>query len=133
MVSPLVEVEREALRLKNAGKLMDAIRNFERIVSENPEWEHGSPFFNMAQCFEDLGEVASADKNYLESLKRSPRNPYFLGSYASFLLLTEKHESALARFMELKAVYDSMGDKIGSDDATRTIAGIRETLCRSSV
>ena len=83
----LIEIEKKALEALSAGRLEEAANFFESIVSEMPDWEHGTALYSLACCYEDLGNITSAEKCYREALQYEPENPTFLGGLASFLYL----------------------------------------------
>src|SRR5436190_21573905 len=96
MKSHLIDIERKALQLRNTGQLKEAAELFAVIVKEQPDWEHGMAFYNLAYCYEDLGELALAEKCYRDALRYEPTNPYFTGGLASFLYLHGDTDEAFA-------------------------------------
>jgi len=101
MKSDLVKLEQDALKLMNSGKKAEAAELFSAIIKEQPSWEHGEAFYNLAVCYEDLGELHKAAENYLQALKYEPRNPYFLGGYASYLYLHGEPNAAFEAYLRL--------------------------------
>lgn len=87
MKSHLIEIEQRALKALTAGHLKEAANLFESIVNEMPDWEHGTALYSLACCYEDLGNITSAEESYREALQYEPENPTFLGGLASFLYL----------------------------------------------
>src|SRR5713101_2028982 len=87
MKSHLIETDRKALQLRNTGHLKEAAELFATIVKEQPDWEHGTAFYNLAGCYEDLGELTLAEQCYRDALRYEPKNPHFLGGLASFIYL----------------------------------------------
>ena len=81
----LAELERKAIEFRNSGHLEKAAEIFSTIVKEQPDWEHGMGFYDLAVCYEDLGRLDSAQESYEAAIRYEPANPIFLGGLASFL------------------------------------------------
>jgi hypothetical protein len=54
--SDLINLEKRALDLWKSGHVKEASGIFSTFVEEQPGWEHGSAFYNLACCYEDLNE-----------------------------------------------------------------------------
>jgi Tfp pilus assembly protein PilF len=121
--SDLIKLEQEALALRNSGNLKRAAELFASIVAENPDYEHGECFYNLAGCYEDLGELNRAEENYRRALDHEPKNPYFLGGYASFLFLHRDARSAFAEYRKLWKVEHYSGN---TAQAEKALLGLRE-------
>jgi Flp pilus assembly protein TadD len=93
------------------------------IVKENPGYEHGSCFHDLAGCYEDLGELDKAEENYRRALEYEPKNPIFLGGYASFLYLHRDPQSAFEEYLKLWKLENCSGNKAQAD---KTMPGLRE-------
>jgi len=104
MRSHLIEIEQKAFQLRNVGQLKEAAELFAAIVNEQPDWEHGSGFYNLATCYEDFGEIALAEQCYRNALRCEPRNFYFLGGFASFLYLHGEASQAFDAHLHLLSV-----------------------------
>jgi len=100
----LIDLERRALDFKNSGQLEGAAELFSAIVKEQPDWEHGMGFHNLAQCYEDLGQLELAEECYNAALRYEPANPIFLGGLASFLYLHGEPEKAFDAYLEVLEV-----------------------------
>jgi hypothetical protein len=107
--SHLIEMERKAFELRNAGRLKEAADIFSLIVHERPDWEHGAAAYSLANCYEDLGEL---------TLAYGPTNPIFLGGYASFLYLHGEAGKAFESFLELLIVERKNRNQTGIKNAT---------------
>lgn len=107
------DLERKGLQLRNAGQLKEAAELFAAIVKEQPDWEQGTGFYNLACCYEDLGELALAEKCFRAALQYEPRNSYFLGGLASFLYLHGDIDKAFASYLTLLEVERESGDQRG--------------------
>jgi tetratricopeptide (TPR) repeat protein len=83
----LVELEKRALALKCAGNPGDAVVLLEKLLEEQPGWEHGYGAFNLAECYEEQGNLEKARVAYAEAVARNQIDPVLLGGYASFLFL----------------------------------------------
>jgi Flp pilus assembly protein TadD len=100
----LVELEQRALDFRNSGHLEEAAKLFSKIVKEQPDWEHGMGFYNLAGCYEDLGRLELAEEYYNAALRFEPANPIYLGGLASFLYLHGEPEKAFSTHLELLRV-----------------------------
>jgi tetratricopeptide (TPR) repeat protein len=100
----LIDLERRALGFQNSGQFEEAAKLFSAIVKEQPDWEHGTGFYNLAGCYEDLGKLELAEECYNAALRYEPANPYFLGGLASFLCLHGEPEKAFNAYLELRRV-----------------------------
>lgn len=107
----------------NTGQKKRAAELFSAIVSEQPDWEHGEAFYSLACCYEDLGELDNAEESYRRALQYEPKNPYFLGGYASFLYLHRDSQSAFEEYLKLWKVESHSGNKV---QAEKTMIGLRE-------
>ncbi len=118
----LVDLEERALRLRNSGRIEEAAELFATIVKEQPDWEHGIGFYDLAGCYEDLGRLELAEQCYRAALRCQPANMYFLGGLASFLYLHGESEEAFSAHLELLRV-----EKINRDEegAKRSINALR--------
>ncbi len=76
MKSHLIETDRKALQLRNTGHLKEAAELFATIVKEQPDWEHGTAFYNLACCYEK-GSVNEIVISYVQQplLVREKRQP----------------------------------------------------------
>ncbi len=61
-------------------------------------------FHNLAQCYEDLGQLELAEECYNAALRYEPANPIFLGGLASFLYLHGEPEKAFDAYLEVLEV-----------------------------
>jgi tetratricopeptide (TPR) repeat protein len=95
MMEHLVELEKKALQAMNLGDFTHAIKLYEEIVRENPQWEHGQAFYDLALCYENIGDLQKAEENYLRALEIQPKYYIFVGGYAEFL---EQHGDPRAAF-----------------------------------
>jgi Flp pilus assembly protein TadD len=111
MKSDLINLEKKALALRNAGRLSEAVELFSTIVKEQPDWEHGAAFYNLACCYEDLGELVLAERCYGDALRYQPKNPIFLGGFASFLYLHGDPQKAFDTHLTLLEIENSNGAK----------------------
>jgi|GEM_PF-1700129 len=100
----LIDLEQRALGFRMAGNIEEAAKLFSALVEEQPDWEHGIGFYDLAGCYEDLGKLELAEECYNAALRYEPANPYFLGGIASFLYLHREPEKAFAAYLELLRV-----------------------------
>lgn len=125
--SYLIKTEKEAYRLLQSGQFKEAAKLFEIIVSMRPDFEHGSAWYHLACCCEDIGELDRADRCFREALKYEPENHIYLRGLASFAYLygdiKEAYELNLkvlnlgflsdSERTELPEFVRSLGEKIG--------------------
>jgi hypothetical protein len=95
MTNPLVEYERQAFNARDQGDFRTAIMLYEKIAKENPNWEHGQVYYDLAGCYEDIGDLQKAEENYLRALEIQPNYYIFVGGYAGFL---DRHGDPRAAF-----------------------------------
>jgi len=81
----LVKLEKYALEAMNRKDYRHAIALYKEIISQNPGWEHGQAFYDLAGCYEDIGNLEKAKENYLRALEIQPNYHIFVGGYAGFL------------------------------------------------
>lgn len=117
----LVDIERRALDLQNSGQTEEASELFSAIVEEQPDWEHGMGFYNLAGCYEDLGRLELAEKCYYTALRYQPNYDVFLGGLASFLYLHGEPEKAFSAYLEVLKVSKGNNDE---DGVERCITGL---------
>lgn len=91
MRSHLPDIEQRALEARNLGDIRKAAELFATIVKEQPGWDYGSATYNLACCYEDLGELSLAEQYFREALKYEPENSIFLG--ARFVSLPARRSS----------------------------------------
>ncbi len=114
----LIELERKAFELRNAGRMKEAAEILSVIVRVRPDWEHGAAVYSLASCHEDLGELEEAETRYRQALRYGPASPIFLGGYASFLYLHGEARKAFVSFLRLLVV----------ERMNRNQAGVRNAL-----
>ena len=120
----LVDLERRALDFRNSGHIEEATELFSAIIKEQPDWEHGTGFYNLACCYEDLGRLDLAEECYNAALRFEPANPYFLGGLASFLYLHGEPEKAFNSYLILLEVDRMNNDEKGAELSTTALKAI---------
>jgi tetratricopeptide (TPR) repeat protein len=111
MEHSLIKLEQEALALMNAGNFKQAAELFSTIIRSNPEYEHGMCFYNLAGCYEDLGEYEKAEECYRRALQYVPTDQIRLGGYASFLYLHGAPHQAFDVYLSLFKLERTTGNK----------------------
>jgi Tfp pilus assembly protein PilF len=94
ITSPL-ELEQQAFKLRDEGKIIEAIVLLQELLEREPSWEHGYGAFLLAACLEDTNQITQAERYYQIALSYASEDRIILGSYASFLYL---HSSALEAY-----------------------------------
>ena len=95
MTLSLLELEQQAFKLRDEGKIFDAIVLLQELLEREPSWEHGYGAFLLATCLEDTNQIIEAKKYYQMALSYTPEDWIILGAYASLLYL---HNSALEAY-----------------------------------
>lgn len=128
MSTDLTDLDRRALELRHAGRLAEAAAVYATILKAQPDWEHGTGSYNLAGCYEDLGELALAEQCYRDALQHEPRNPYFIGGLASFLYLHGDPEKAFASYVTLLVVERANANQRGIDTAMTALRALGTTI-----
>jgi Flp pilus assembly protein TadD len=128
MSSQLVDIERRALEARNLGDIRKAAELFAAIVKEQPDWDHGSAVYDLACCYEDLGELALAEQYFREALKYEPENSIFLGGLASFLYLHGDPAEAFDCHLALRKVHRRNGDRRGAESTRIALGALGKKL-----
>lgn len=124
MKDHLINIEKQAFALRNAGEWMQASILFEQLVKEEPRWEHGYGFLSLAQCYEELGRYEDARAAYKKALHPNPSDCIILGSYASFLYLHGDPVEAIDTHLKLlRAEHTEGGATESIKIALRALAG----------
>ena len=97
----LIWIEREAMQHRKDGNVSEAVRLYRQLLAKEPDWQNGVGFYNLASCYEDLGEILSARSAYLKALVFAPEDTLILAGYASFLLRYGFPEEALDAHLRL--------------------------------
>jgi tetratricopeptide (TPR) repeat protein len=90
-----------AIKLRTEGRVAEAARQYEALLHEYPYFENGHANYDLAGCYEDLGEYAKADRQNREGLSADPQNLMFLGGLASFTLLHGDPNESLQLHLKL--------------------------------
>ncbi|MGB6976176.1 MAG: tetratricopeptide repeat protein [Gammaproteobacteria bacterium] len=101
MTNHLVTLAQEALKLQKMGDLREAIKLYEMIIKENPNYEFGICFYSIAYCQKELGEIEKARENYLKVLEYDDEDDIRLGGFASFLYQYGNPKEALEAHLKL--------------------------------
>jgi tetratricopeptide (TPR) repeat protein len=117
----LGELERRAIDFRNSGHLEKAAELFSAIVQEQPDWEHGMGFYDLAVCSEDLGRLELAEECYNAALRFETANPIFLGGLASFLYLHGEPEKAFSSYLRFLEVGGMGKDQKGVEIALQVL------------
>src|SRR4029077_3604320 len=128
MNSHLVDLEQRAIELKNAGKLKEAAHIFREIVEQQPDWEHGTAWYNLAECHENLQDYESAESYYGKALKYEPRNPYFLGGLGALLYAKSEFARAFDVHLTLLEIEQASGSKGGVSRTTTALKAIGQKM-----
>jgi Flp pilus assembly protein TadD len=111
----MVALHDEALGFVQNGRWQEAVPLLKSLLDQSPDYEHGAPWYDLACCHDELGEVAEARRCYERALGFDPMSPIFLGGLASHLYRHGTPEEALAAFTRyLQAVGENseLGRKV---------------------
>jgi tetratricopeptide (TPR) repeat protein len=128
MTHHLVDLERRAHDFRNSGNIEEAAELFAAIVKEQPDWEHGIGFYNLACCYEDLGKLQLAEDCYNAALRYQPANSTFLGGLASFLYLHGDPKKAFNSHLELLEIDRMNKDEKGVELSTAALRTLGEKM-----
>jgi tetratricopeptide (TPR) repeat protein len=128
MTHRLVDLEQRALNSRNSGNIEEAAELFSAIVKEQPDWEHGLGFYDLARCYEDLGKLELAEECYNAALRYQPASPDFLGGLASFLYLYGDPEKAFSSYLELLEVDRMNKDEKGVELSTTALRALGKKI-----
>ena len=101
MIIDLLESNKKARMLMMQGRMREALLIWTQIVQEQPDWEGGSAYYEMAVCEEELGLYEEAREHFLGALRQQPEYEYFIRGYASFLYMHGDVAEALAQHLKL--------------------------------
>ncbi len=124
----LTELETEAFNLLNQNQIKQAANLFAQIVSNQPDYEHGMCFYNLASCLEDLGDFKKAEENYLAAIKYDPDDLIRLGGYASFLYLHGDPKKAFDAHLHLLFLESERGRTEDVENITLALKALGERL-----
>lgn len=122
MKTSLIELEQEGIKLLNTGAFKEASEIFTQLINEQPYYEHGICFYDLACCFEEMGDLESAEKNYLRAIEYAPDDTIRLGGYASFLYLYGETHQAFEVYQRLLDLERARGQ---ATDAENTILALK--------
>jgi Flp pilus assembly protein TadD len=125
----------ECLHLAEQGRRLlfrrefpEAITVLESLAVRQPDWEHGGVHFNLAECYEETGNLPKAKHHYQQAVHYAPLNPYFLGGLASFLYLHGDATEALNIHLKLLAVERHSGNAQAVEVVRTAIETLRMRL-----
>ena len=124
----LVDLERRAIDLRNSGHIEEAAELFSAVVKEQPDWEHGIGFYDLAGCYEELGKFELAEECYHAALRYQPASTTFLGGLASFLYLHGEPAKAFNSYLELLEVDRMNKDAKGIELSTTALKALGKTM-----
>ncbi|MEZ5901335.1 MAG: tetratricopeptide repeat protein [Hyphomicrobiaceae bacterium] len=117
-------MEAKALSCQSSGDWKRAVELFEAIVAQQPDWEHGLAWSNLAGCYEELNELPAARNAYEQAMKFSRRDLMIWGNFASFLFLHGDIKEAFDEHLRLYGAAVQGGDA----DTAQTVILALQTL-----
>jgi Flp pilus assembly protein TadD len=109
----LRELEISGKTFYDAGDYGRAFEIFSAIAEQQPDWEHGRCYYEMALCCEELERFVEAEKFFRSALKYEPQNDFYLGGLASFLYVHGDPKRAFDAHIELSKLKLRQGDQAG--------------------
>ena len=130
MQGNLMQMEQEALQSRERGDLVEAVKLYLAIVDEEPAYEQGMIFFDLAGCYEDLGKIELAMEAYRRAAIHGKGDPTIVGGLASFLYLHGDPREAMERYLELLKIENKAKD---TDGIQSTKEALEELAKRAGV
>ncbi len=97
-----------AVHLCNENRYDDAEPTLLRFATEFPDYDHGKPWYELAQIHEQKGRIAEAEAAYRSALLYDPNFDVYLESFAWFLWRNGKADEALKVATQLRALMDTV-------------------------
>jgi tetratricopeptide (TPR) repeat protein len=116
-----------AMKLRRSGQISEAIEQLEFVLRAHPHFEHGFANYDLAGCYEDIGQYVKAEQQYREALSINPDDPMFVGGLASFTFLYGDPKESLD--LHLKLLRDESTREIGR---RKQLLDIAEKLARKT-
>ena len=110
----LIELDRQAQELQNAGEYEKAIPVLLELIKMRPDYEHGMPYYNLACCYEDIGQYQQAKDFYKKALEHENSSIY-LGGFAEHLYYHGAAKEALEiylRYIDAVGENSSLAKKV---------------------
>ncbi|MCW5713409.1 MAG: gamma-glutamylcyclotransferase [Bauldia sp.] len=87
---PQIKLEQAASLATRERRWAVAIPIWEELVSLNPRWEFGYPFYFLGACYEAVGASVSAETAFRRAAAIDPNNTMFTEALADFLEIQRK-------------------------------------------
>ncbi len=91
----LIELEQKARQLQADKKYAEATHAWRELIDARPDYEHGTPYYMLACCLEDCGQLREAEAFFRKAVTLDEENSIFLGGLAEFLFLNGTAKEAL--------------------------------------
>jgi tetratricopeptide (TPR) repeat protein len=114
-----------ALRLCNEDRYDEAEPTLIRFTMEFPDYDHGKPWYELADIHEHKGRKVEADSAYRNALRCEPNFDVYLESFAHFLWRNGKKEEALGVAVKLRALMDTAYAGSSTERIDRFLAALR--------
>jgi len=111
----IVALDEKAMGLMRECRWKEAIPVLKSLLDQNPDYEHGSPWYDLACCHDELGEVEEAMRCYRRALAYDQMNAVFLGGLASLLYRHGAPQEALeafSRYLKVVGETSELGEKV---------------------
>jgi Flp pilus assembly protein TadD len=124
----LIDTARRSLVLKNSGQWDEAASGFEAVLAVRPDWEHGYGWFNLGECYEELGRTNDASIAYRKAELLAPTDPVLVGGRASFLYLHGETMEAIDQHIRLLSVDRLHRDQPAADTTMVALSALAARL-----
>jgi tetratricopeptide (TPR) repeat protein len=82
---PLRDIEAKAFEAQYAGDYAAAIGHWLNLVRRQPNWESGNPYYNLANCYFEMGRIAEAEEAYRKAADIAPEDDMFVDALNSLI------------------------------------------------
>jgi tetratricopeptide (TPR) repeat protein len=128
MKTDLGEMEQKALQSRQRGDIVEAVNLYKAIVDEEPGYEHGMIFYDLAGCYEDLGEMQLALEAYQQAVVHGRGDPTIIGGLASFLYLHGDPKEAIQCYLDLLKIEHTANDTDAVQSTEKALENLAERV-----
>ena len=81
----LRELEVDALTAQKLEKWSIALEIWKEILLNQPDWESGYGYYNLADCYTRLGQIDAAEAAYRKAISIAPEDSLFSDTLRSLM------------------------------------------------
>ena len=123
----LSKLEESAHALMKANRWEEAANQLKQLLALQPDWEHGYGWYNLSECYEEMGRLSDARTANLRAMDFSPFDVLLVGGMADLLYLHGDALEALDMHVRLLEIYRLHGDVFGAE---RTMLSLDDLATR---